>query len=1298
MLNMGGVYMATTVRGGAAEAARVGLPPVRFVFILGFERYGRDLFAQVEAGLKRRYPAVSIGLYSEQDLLPCEPCGRAGEGPRCAGCRAIVAADIARADCLFMTLITDRTLADPLIRLVASSKARVVFAFESLPEVMALTRVGAYEVNGSAGMPDSVKRVASLLVHGREEDAFYGYMKLQKLTNRLLRFMPSKGKAGDVRTWMTVYAYWNNPDAGNLGRMIELILKNLFSYPIAKVDAVREIPTMGLFHPDAPEWFRDLDQFERWAKPRWKGKTWRARIALLCFRKHLLQGEGYGAAIVRELEAQGIQVLPCFVAGVEAHVVVREWFGRAGIDCVVSTLGFPLVGGPAGSSKAGVEVGAAQQILSRLDVPYIAAPPLYAQSMESWQTSGVGGMGSVIMHALPEMDGAVQPVVLGALEGDHIRVVPDRVQRLATLVAGWAALRRTACSEKRIALVVYNYPPGMGRVATAALLDVPASLHRLLGALAAAGYHTGPLPASPDALLADIEASMERDSSHGEALGVKELHGWLSPEQRRRVEARWGQAPGDIAPLGRERIHLGGVRYGNVYLGVQPMIGVTGDPMRLLFDRENTPHHQYLAFYRWLERRFKAHAIVHVGMHGSAEWMPGVGLGPTADCWPDVLLGGVPNFYLYPTNNPSEANIAKRRGMSITIGHAIPPYGRAGLYRELALLKDLLAEARAGHFTPEIDEAIDQKVALLNLADDLPRRAGEDTSLYHARLYAYLGELESRLISGTLHVIGQPLGGDAGAVVVAETLKAYSAGPSLAELVAARLAPGRSYPALAAGARAGSEADQALREQIDAACLAWSASVAFGDGIPAPAFEAALDLAAGTSGEPERIALAALAEHGRTMALLLADNGGETANLLHGLDGGYIPAGPGGDLLRDGAAVLPTGRNIHSLDPWRLPSSAALARGLRIADALVDRHLEETGGYPQTVAQVLWGLDTIKTKGEALATVLGLIGARPAYDEWGKVSAFELLPLQELERPRIDVLVNISSIFRDTFPMTMDLLDRLVRAAAEADEPADRNYLKAHVAERLAAGATIAEATARLFTQAPGTYGTYVDDSIEGAQWQQQGELADVFVRRNQYAYGGAHEGEAQGETLRALLGSVARVSQEIDSVEYGVTDIEHYYAHSGAVRLAAQQQQGSGAAVPLSYVETFTSETRVQDVAQVLRLEYRTKLLNPTWYEGMLKHNHSGAAEISNRFTHMLGWSAVGDEVDNWVFDESAATYILDAAMRARIEAANPQAMRNMVGRLLEANGRSLWQVDESTIAELQSIYADLEDRLEGV
>jgi magnesium chelatase subunit H len=1279
---------------------------VEFVMLLGMQRYSQTFFTKAAEEVQKEVPGFHLHIFDDQDSVNRLP---------------ELEAAISRCSCLFVSLIHIAEVADFLIPVIERHDPPVVFAFESIPEIMALTKLGNYSFKGGGGMPKPVQNVARLLVGNREEDAYYGYVKLQKITSKLVNFLPGK-RLTDFRNWTNVNLYWTHRSQANAVNMFKLILRDYLGFPKLQVLPAQELPNMGFAHPDAPRFFHKPEEYERWERSRKlpngkkftrvKGADAPGTVAVLSFRAHILSGVQYHYDVVSALEQAGLRVLPIFVMGVEGHVVVREWLTRMGVDAVVNTMGFPLVGGPAGSTKAGLTVSVARDLLSKLDVPYVVAAPLFVQDEEHWRRHGVGPLSATMLYALPEMDGAIAPVVLGGMRGSEVTTTPDRLNRLATLLNGFVRMRRTPNKDKKIAIVVYNYPPGQGNTATAALLDVPASLIALLDRMRAAGYTVGDYPRDPQVLARCLEGSIKADldelpPGHPPidlpGAGRDSFYNWLRPGDQERINGRWGQFPGDIAPSGRDRVRLGGMRLGNIYIGVQPAIGMPGDPMRLLFDRENAPHHQYALFYKWIGHEFGANAIVHMGMHGTAEWMPGVQIGLTDQCWSDVLLGEVPQFYAYPINNPAEGNIAKRRGYSTIVGHAIPPYGRAGLYKELQALKDLLEDYRnlatrdqtGGAETEEA--AILQKIELLNLDADLVRGSAEPFADFASRAYAYLRELETTLITDSLHVLGSAPPIEQQVTLVTETLKVSREGlPGLADLMLNELGldAARSYGELLSAARHGDTAALAARDRIDAACTDFVERTVLHGNQVAPALQAILQRHVD---HDHVLPFGPLVEHGRQMLNALRDNTQEIDFLLHGLSGGYIPAAPGGDLIRDGAGVLPTGRNIHSLDPFRVPTDSAYNRGVRIAEALIQAHLAENEGvYPETIAQVLWGLDTIKTKGEAIGIILGLIGARPVKDGQGKISRYALIPLEELGHPRIDVLMTASGIFRDTFAGTIDQLDRLVREAAEAEEPLEQNYVRKHVQEMMAEGQSWEAATARVFTQAAGTYGTDVDEAIEGSAWEERKELEDLFVKRNAYAFGGNKGGDAQPEVLRSLLGTVGRVAQEIDSVEYGLTDLQHYYGYSGALKAAAET--ATGRKVQLNYVESFTSETKVQTLDQVLRVEYRTKLLNPKWYEGMLKHGHNGAAEIANRFTYMLGWSATTDAVDNWVYDQAASTFVLDEEMRARLEAANPEAARNAVGRLLEAHSRGMWQTDDETLDRLRELHADLEDRLEGV
>ncbi|MEO1134919.1 MAG: cobaltochelatase subunit CobN, partial [Cyanobacteria bacterium J06639_1] len=408
---------------------------------------------------------------------------------------------------------------------------------------------------------------------------------------------------------------------------------------------------------------------------------------------------------------------------------------------------------------------------------------------------------------------------------------------------------------------------------------------------------------------------------------------------------------------------------------------------------------------------------------------------------------------------------------------------------------------------------------------------------------------------------------------------------------------------------------------------------------------------------------------------LLAQTGDELTNLVRGLNGEYIPPAPGGDLLRDGPGVLPTGRNVHALDPYRMPSPAACERGKAIARQLLAQHQQEhPDEYPETVAVMLWGLDAIKTKGESIGILLELVGAEPVKEGTGRIVRYELIPLENLDRPRIDVLANLSGIFRDSFANIIELLDDLFQRAGDANEPVEKNYIRKHALELSDKG--VENSSARLFSNPAGDFGSLVNDRVVDSNWDSGDELGETWQGRNTFSYGRHDKGQARPEVLNALLKSTNRIVQHIDSVEYGLTDIQEYYANTGGLKRAAEMQ--SQTPVTASFVESFSRDTTPRSLDSLLRVEYRTKLLNPKWANAMAAQGSGGAYEISQRMTALMGWAGTANFQENWVYDRAAETYALDREMADTLRRANPEAFRNIVSRMLEANGRGFWQPNE--------------------
>ena len=1216
----------------------------RIVLIAGFESFNAELYRQAANVATCRCLDLEIQVFSDRAIAD-EP--------------DTVAAALATADVFFASLLFDYDQVLWLQERVQHIPIRLVF--ESALELMSLTQIGAFKIGDKPkGMPKPVQFILSKFSSGREEDKLAGYISFLKAGPKLLKYVPVK-KVQDLRNWLIIYGYWNAGGSENVAAMFWTIAEKYLNLKVGEIPPPVETPNMGLLHPEYQGYFESPQEYLNWYRTVLSQDEYRRNlpvVGILLYRKHVITKQPYIPQLIRYFEAAGLIPLPIFINGVEGHVAVRDWMTTAyetcqrkqgnietlslsaeavEVDAIVSTIGFPLVGGPAGSMEAGRQVDIAKKILTAKNIPYIVAAPLLIQDIYSWTRQGVGGLQSVVLYALPELDGAIDTIPLGGLVGEDIYLVPERVQRLTARVKNWIKLRKIPPYHRKIAIILYGFPPGYGATGTAALLNVPRSLINFLKALKEQGYAVGEIPEDGEELIQQVKAADEYNSLQNNngnqptTVSVEKLEKWLGYLLTSRIEKQWKSLTESGIKTDGEKFYIGGIHLGNIWIGVQPPLGISGDPMRLMFERDLTPHPQYTAYYKWLQNEFKADAIVHFGMHGTVEWLPGSPLGNTGYSWSDILLGNLPNLYVYAANNPSESILAKRRGYGVLISHNVPPYSRAGLYKELISLRDLIAEYREDpQKNSALQEAISKKIVDSGINVDCPfteaKKLGiefspetarlfsvEVLSQYFIQVYNYLQVVEQRLFSSGLHTLGE--------------------------------AP--------------------TEEELESYLKAYFADKEKND-----------------STEADKI------------RELLKQNTDEITNLLRGLNGEYIPPASGGDLLRDGIGVLPTGRNIHALDPYRMPSPAAYERGREIAKKIIDQNLAETGKYPETVAVMLWGLDAIKTRGESIGILLELVGAEPIKEGTGRIVRYGLKPLAEIDHPRIDILGNLSGIFRDSFVNIIELLDDLFQRAATADEPEDQNFIRKHALQLKSQG--IENTAARLFSNPSGDFGSLVNDQVVDGNWENSNELGNTWKGRNVFSYGRQDKGEARPEVMTQLLQTTGRIVQEIDSVEYGLTDIQEYYANTGGLKQAAEQQQGK--TVEANFVESFSNDTTPRKLDDLLRIEYRTKLLNPKWAEAMASQGSGGAYEISQRMTALMGWGGTANFKDNWVYDQAAETYALDAAMAEKLRLANPEAFRNIVGRMLEANGRGFWQSDPEKLQKLQQLYELSEAEIEGV
>jgi magnesium chelatase subunit H len=1029
-------------------------------------------------------------------------------------------------------------------------------------------------------------------------------MKTLRRLPKILRLIP--GKSQDLRNWFLSMQYWLGGSDENIEQMIRLLVSRYAvgqSWAPVKALPPIEYPEVGVYHPNlpAPHILTDLTDLPRLPQPI-------ATVGLLMLRSYILSSDrAHYDAVIRGFEAANIQVVPAFAGGLDGTPAIENYFqGR--VDALVSLTGFSLVGGPAYNDSQ-----AAIALLKTLDVPYVAAQPLEFQTFGQWAANpqGLGPIETTMLIALPEIDGATNPTVFAGRHGasgcqgcahmcsaeSTCKAMAPCYERIANLVEKTkrlALLRRKANAAKKVGVVLFGFPPNAGAVGTAAYLSVFESLFNTLNRMKSDGY-TVDVPATVDDLRAMIlkgnAAQYGQDANVGAYVEADTMV--ANTRHLTEVETAWGPVPGKHQSDGRG-VFILGAQLGNVFVGVQPAFGYEGDPMRLLFERGFAPTHAFVQFYQWMRDTFAADVLLHFGMHGALEFMPGKQAGLGAQDWPDRLIGEVPNVYLYAANNPSEASLAKRRSNAVTITHLTPPLAQAGLYKGFIELKDSLTRWRA--MTPDDAARTDLEKLIRDQANAVDLNARDLNGLWLKVL-----ETEGSLIPEGLHIVGQPMSAAA---------------------------------------------------QADMAALM---------GPDAP------------------------------VELLKVDH--ELPALMRALSAHFIAPVPGGDLIRS-PEILPTGRNIHAFDPFRMPTVFAMADGVKQADLL----LATPDTLPRTVAMVLWGSDNIKSDGVPIGQAMALMGTVPRFDSFGRLSGADLIPLEKLGRPRVDVVMTLSGIFRDLLPLQTRMLAEAALKCAQADEPVEMNFVRAHaLAYATEMGCPLEEAALRVFSNAEGAYGSNVNQLIDSSAFGEEDELADAYEARKSFAYGVDGKAAQNPALLQKALKDVDLAYQNLESVELGVTSVDHYFDTLGGIARAVKRAKG-GVATPVYIGDQTRGTAKVRTLQDQVSLETRSRSLNPKFYEGLLKHGHEGVRQIEAHITNTVGWSATTGEVEPWVYQRLSETFVLDEEMRARLAEMNPQASMRMANRLLEASDRDYWAPDAATLAALQDAADEIEDHMEGV
>ncbi|RNL75351.1 cobaltochelatase subunit CobN [Nocardioides marmorisolisilvae] len=1046
-----------------------------------------------------------------------------------------------------------------------------------------------------------------------------------------------------------------------------------------------------------------------------------ARIGVLFYRAHETSGNaGFAHALADAIDATGEAVgLPVFAGSLRS--APDDLFEELGnLDALIVTV--LAAGGsvPSSASAGGDDEGWDVERIKALDIPVLQGLCL-TSSREEWAASddGVTPLDSANQIAIPEFDGRIITVPFSFKEIDpdglpHYVADPERCARVAGIAVGHARLRRLAPSERKVALMLSAYPTKHSRVGNAVGLDTPVSAIRLLRRLREDGYDLGE-PGGEITRFLDLEDDTEAGNGLIHALiaaggqdeewltnaqltdshvriGVDDYTRWtadLPQDLREDIAAAWGPAPGSLFVNDSGEIVLATLRAGNVVLLIQPPRGFGENPVAIYHDPDMAPSHHYLAAYRWVAAPAKnggwgAHAVVHLGKHGSMEWLPGKNAALSASCATDAAIADLPLIYPFLVNDPGEGAQAKRRAHATIVDHLVPPMARAESYGDIARLEQLLDEyGNVAAMDPAKLPALRAQIWTLMQAAQMHRDLGlderpddEEFDDFLLHVDGWLCEVKDAQIRDGLHVLGQAPEGEARVNLVLAILRATQIwGGEHAAVPGLRTALGLKDGSTAEVDDV-EERARALVQQLEDA--GWDPG--------------AVD---GLHDDPEvrRVLTFAATE----VVPRLRRTTDELDAVLHALEGGYVPAGPSGSPLRGLVNVLPTGRNFYTVDPKAVPSRLAWETGVAMADSLLERHLADTGEYPRSVGLSAWGTSAMRTSGDDVAEVLALLGVRPSWDEASRrVNGLELVDLTELGRPRIDVTVRISGFFRDAFPHVVAMLDDAVRLAAEADEPHERNYVRAHAQADLAEHGDERRATTRIFGSKPGSYGAGILQVIEAGNWRDDNDLAEVYTQWGGYAYGRGLDGVSAAEDLRSNYRRISVAAKNIDTREHDIADSDDYFQFHGGMVATVRALTGTA---PRAYVGDSTTRdaVRTRTLSEETARVFRARVVNPRWIAAMQRHGYKGAFELAATVDYLYGFDATAGVVHDWMYEKLAQEYVLDETNQQFLKDANPWALRGIVERLHEAAERGLWEEpDPELLGQLQAVYLEVEGDLE--
>lgn len=1046
-------------------------------------------------------------------------------------------------------------------------------------------------------------------------------------------------------------------------------------------------------------------------------------------------------AFIKEIEALGATPLAVYTSNApDLSIGCRgfQWTidnllmseGKPVVDVIINTIGYSqsVLSNPGDGTKA-VE----KSIFEAIGVPVLQAMNTY-QSLEAWKNSLRGlDMMSLTGHVYyPEFDGQIITVTTSYCEmvsdeiGDRFvfRPIKERINKVSRLALNWAKLRRMPDKDKKVAIIFHNTPPRNDMIGCAFGLDSPGSVFDMVNRLKEEGVYTEYDFENGDEIINRIikgvsndtrwlsaEKALEKSVDVIEGSLYREWFSALGDNVQEKMTQDWGNPPGEFM-VHEDKLPVPGIINGNIFIGLQPPRGYEEKAEEVYHSTDITPPHQYISFYKWVKNVFKADVIVHIGTHGTLEWLPGKEIGLSSDCYPDINIDDMPHLYLYIIDVPGEGIQVKRRSNGVILDHLIPSLMQSGTYGNIKDIDDLIKQyyhAKQGdagklcYIKSQIIEAAIKNNFHLDLK--LTRKEMEDYFEGFLReLHGWLEEIKNSLIKDGLHLYGRVSEGERYENLLCALLR-LSNGSVYSLIEATCIAKGLDYKYLKDNPHERDkdgrtnfmlldDMEELSREIIKKLHERDYKEEAIG-GIINDYFKAEDD-----TNELYRTLLFA---SGDVRQKLFATTD-ELKYFIEGVKGKFVPPGGSGSPTRGKVNILPTGRNFYSIDPTAVPTRAAWETGKQLGDNLLQRYIKDEGKYPESIAIIVYSGETMKTCGDDIAEILYLMGLKPRWLEGtDKVVGLEVIPIEELKRPRIDVTLRISGLFRDTFPNLIEFVEDAVNLAASLDEGEDVNYIRRNILKEvkelvdggMSLEAAQDEASMRIFGCPPGTYGAGVDILINSKNWKDVKDLGNVYTLWSGHAYGSKVHGRKVPEIFARRMASVQATVKNESSMEIDMLDSDDFYNYHGGLIAAVRTHSGKA---PRAYCGDTSDPSRpkVKDVNEETARIMRARILNPKWFEGLKKHGYKGAQEISGMVDYAFGWDATAEVVEDWMYDQITETYLFNDERREWIKSVNPWAIHSMVERLLEANQRGMWNTDKENIEKLRKMYVEIEGDIE--